>query len=114
MRIHPSSHFTTSAKMSATPYDAQNKSKCPVAAELTVVTNLAVQLHTLSLVTQMSSVERRAGDKRLAQLSARFDRAHAKALDLGVPLGQAFRVDLAGQGYVVTLAEDGLEYSPLS
>lgn len=111
MQIQNPSHFTTSAKSSASSRCARKKRRCPVASELSTVTELAVQLHALSLQTTegVSPI-----DDKLERLSLKFDRAHAKARNLGVPLGQAFRVDLAGQGYVVTLAENGLEYSPLS
>lgn len=77
---------------------------------LTRLTELAVQLHTLSLRTESLTFR----DPQLERLSADFDQAHARAVDLGIPLDTQFQLDLAGHRYAVSLIEDGLEYRLVS
>lgn len=69
----------------------------------------AVQLHDYS-----GQVEPEASlcHDRLAHLSAQFDRAHERALALGLPVRARQDVRWANRVYQVVLTDDGLEYQP--
>ncbi|WP_034359660.1 hypothetical protein [Deinococcus phoenicis] len=92
----------------------QHEEGCLISDLLLRLVDVAVRLHTLSVQAEHVSEGVIQADAQLERLSAEFDQAHARAVDLGIPLDTQFQLDLSGNRYTVSLTEDGLEYRLLS
>lgn len=92
-----------------------NPQRHPVSTGVHRLTLLALKLHLLTTQAVDGSLNDPISiDPQLARLSAQFDRAHAKAVQLGLMFWSEVVVGCAGQSYSVMLTPEGVELHSLT